>query len=205
MQVPLISGLTSLAAGTPGRLQGSRFALPPGFDSKAFASKWVEAGPGVVEAGQPQILAFANCQADGWAVYKVVDPKGKQIETEPELLVEGAAESAKTEEKAPKKARPVMVPFTRVVGKVQYVLMYRPKQLQTAVNQLFANQSRELVGKEVMGESAAANTSGDPGILTNEDLKRFGKNFSDEMPEGYLKPSNPSAPRPADAVELKLA
>jgi hypothetical protein len=195
MNIPQVEGLTALAGPANVRMTGSKFSLPPSFDSTKFASKWEEQGPRVIEAQQPQVLAFANCSADGWQVFKV--------------LKVGTGEPADPAEAKPgdleQKRLPQMVPYTRAVGKAVYILMYRPKALQEAVNVLYANQSREIVGREVMGESAAANQSGDPGILTNEDLRKFGKDFSDEMPTGYLPKAVPSARKPAEAVELQLA
>ena len=196
MNIPSVAGLTSLTGPTNVRMSGSKFALPPSFDATKFASKWVEQGPNVIEAQQPQVLDFANCQADGWAVFKVL-----KVATAEVPVVEGE-DSEKTEK--PKKT-PQLIPYTRAVGKAVYVLLFRPKALQQAVNVLYANQSRDIVGREVMGESNSLNAANDPGILTNQDLARFGKNFADEMPDGYLPKTNPSAQKPAEATELQLA
>lgn len=194
MTLPQVAGLTSLEGPANARMSGSKFALPPSFDATKWASKWVEQGPNVIEAQQPQVLDFANCQADGWAVFKSLKVGDKS---------EADLADAKPGDKP--KAGPNMVPYTRAVGKTVYVLLFRPKALQQAVNILYANQSRDMVGREVMGESSAANISGDHGILTNQDLKRFGKNFGDEAPQGYLPKTDPSARKPAEATELHLA
>ena len=199
MNILQIDGLTALTGSSNVRMSGSKFALPPSFDPTKFASKWVEQGPNVIEAQQPQVLDFANCAADGWQVFKVLKVAPGEV-SEPV-----SADAKPGDEKAEGKRTPQLVPCTRAVGKAIYVLLFRPKALQEAVNILYANQSREIVGREVMGESAAANQSGDHGILTNQDLARFGKNFSDEMPEGYLPKAVPSARKPAEAVELQLA
>ncbi len=68
--LPSVEGLTVLD--TPrvnGGGAGNRFALPPGFDEKKFASRWALDGPEVQEAQQPEVLAYANAKAQGWSVW----------------------------------------------------------------------------------------------------------------------------------------
>lgn len=165
---PLVEGLTALETGTfhRGRLAGSKFALPPGFDANKYASKWVTDGPEVIEASQDQILESAGCKAQGWAVYKTTKTAGTGKEGD----------------------KPSFVPVTRIVGKVTYVLLYRPKALQVAVNKIYADQSRILTGAEVRGETNSANINGDAGVLTNADLARM-QRFNETDPGGSYIPT----------------
>jgi len=189
----LVEGLTELSGPRRQRLAGSKFALPPGFDSKKFSSKWVERGPGVQEAEQPTVLEFANVQAQGWTVYKTID--STYTPPEPEV------EEGEGEAKPKRKAAPRMVPFTRAVGKAVYVLMFRPKALQVAVNALYAGQSRAIVDRELLGHTNAVNEGNDPGMLTAADLRNRSRDLGDE-PEGYI-PARPAV-KPAEAVELHI-
>lgn len=190
----LIEGLTALEGPVAGTVTAHRFSLPAGFDSTRFASKWVEDGPEVMEAAQPQILAIANVKADGWAVYKVLDKKA--TDAQPDLVDDKSA-------KIPKP--PVRVAYTRVVGKKIFVLLFRPKVLQKAVNAIHADTSRILVNQEVRGERATANENGDEGILTNADLQRHGKQFVEDEGASYLPPVSGGQPtRLAHAQELNV-
>lgn len=180
----IIEGLTRIEGPSSGRdrMAGSKFALVPGFDSNRYASAWIEEGPQVQEAMQEVYLESEGVKAQGWQVHKIAklgkDPKDK----------------------------PEMVPCTRAIGKAVYVLMFRPKQLQRALNILYANQSRKLVQQELKGETAAANESGDPGIITNADLSRFSKETTDEDGAPYLKTTPLTGARnPQEATELNLA
>lgn len=194
-----IEGLTAIESGSKNTgMQGSKFALPPSFDASKYASKWVEQGPNVIEAQQPTVFVSAGVQAEGWQVFKQL----KAGQTIPEPPKEGELPLAD----AKKPARPVMEPVTRVVGKMVFVLLFRPKRLQEVVNIIHANESREIVQREVGGQTNAANTTGDHGILTAADMAQFRRQFPDEVEPGndYLK-TTPLATRPAEAVELNLA
>jgi len=208
MKIPQVEGLTMLEGPVQQRMAGSRFALPPSFDSTKYASKWVEQGAGVLEAQQSTVLAFAGCEAQGWVVFKVLKV-GDNLTSSPENLApakQEGEESSETEIDSkvdkPKPARkPTMVPYTRAVGKAVYVLMFRPKALQQAINVLYAGQSREIVHRELIGETSAANTGNDPGIITNADLRKHSRDMGDES-EGYIPPARGQTPR--EAVELNI-
>lgn len=192
MNLEGIEGLTALDSGTQyNPLAGSKFALPPGFDTKRWASKWVEEGPQVTEAQQPTILQSAGVQAAGWQVYKQAKfptPTPKK-EGDPELNLDDT-----------KRKVPILEKVTRAAGKVIYVLMVRPKQLQQVVNVIHANESRTLVSREVAGETNASNVNNDHGIVTATNKKVF----REEDTEGYLK-TTPLNQTPTQAVELNLA
>jgi len=47
-----------------------RLDLPPDFDSKRWACKWVKKGVGVERALQPTHILGTNLRAPGWALYK---------------------------------------------------------------------------------------------------------------------------------------
>lgn len=200
-RVELVEGLTALDASEHRNpLSNSKFALPPGFPAHQCASKWELEGNSVIEAQQPTVLEGAGVKAAGWAVYMQIVP-GQRIVTDEEKPKEGE----------PKK--PAFVPkrevVKRVVGKNTYVLMFRPKKLQAAVNAIHGNTSRRIVVSELRGETNAANTSGDRGILTNEQLVRAMKKAGgdpdgDTLPPEYMLPTNPVPDHPDRASELNL-
>ncbi len=186
-----IEGLTALEGGIHANpLAGSKFALPPSFDTNRWASKWVEQGPNVIEAQQPTALVSAGVSAAGWQVYKQV--KARKAGQEGELPLEGEKKRVETE----------MV--TRAVGKSVFVLMFRPKQLQQVVNIIHANESRTIVAREVEGDTNASNVNNDQGILTARDMARNKKVTREEDGDGYLK-TTPLSVKPEQAVELNLA
>lgn len=96
-------------------------------------------------------------------------------------------------------------PYKRSIGKTTYVLLMRPRALQQAVNQIYANQSRTITNGEVEGDSTAVNANSDPGILSNSDIKQFDRLTRDQENAGggYLKGVGGN-PDPQKAVELNL-
>lgn len=196
IKVPDIAGLSKLEGPSIDlRNTGSKFVLPPSFDPKKWSAKWVPDGPEVIEAQQEQILEFAGVKAQGWSVFKVMKPGQKLASAK---KGEGDAE-AKDDEKS----KPEMIPYTRAVGKTIYVLMYRPKSLQTAINAMYANQSTDLVNGELQGVTSQVNEGEDPGILTNADLRRAQRMEEDPEVQAYF--SRQRAEHPDRAVELNLA
>ncbi len=198
-----IEGLTKLEG--PVRIQNaqSRFALPPGFDATKWASKWVFDGPEIAEAQQDKVLAYANVKAQGWAVWKT---KAPYTEEEQETIARINSKDKPTQEdkialNKLESARK-QIPCTRVVGKQKFVLMYRPKALQQAINRIHAASSRALVNQELLGDTNQANQANDPGILTNHDLRRFSKDITGEEPQ--ILPTTFAGNRPDDATTIKL-
>lgn len=97
-------------------------------------------------------------------------------------------------------------PYERVIGKKTFVLLFRPRLLQKAVNAIYADESRRLVNLEVAGETNAVNVAGDPGILTNADLRRFGKHLEPDEGASYLPPNaggQPTRLQEAATIELQ--
>lgn len=92
-------------------------------------------------------------------------------------------------------------PYTRVLGKYKFVLMFRPKALQDAVMQAYAAESRARVNLELLGKTNNANVEGDPGILSGDDLRRVHK-LSGENEE--ILPPTLVGQKPSDAANLKL-
>lgn len=83
-------------------------------------------------------------------------------------------------------------------GKKRYVLMCRPKKVQKAMNALYGNVSKQMINREVKGESVAGESNQDPGILTEETLKRVA---GGSLAEESIQPLN-TAPdeEPSPAV-----
>lgn len=174
-----------------------------------MSSKWVEDGPEIIEAGTPQVIESAGVQAEGWKVYQVIDREKTEAQNE-KIVLEFEAAQAELGDKADRKAKPKMGPpvrnaYTRVVGKKKYVLMMRPKALQLAVNKIYADMSRVMVNQEVKGETASANEAHDPGVITNEDLRRMRRYEDPDPGEEYLAPSAGSQPtRLQEAQEIPV-
>lgn len=96
-------------------------------------------------------------------------------------------------------------PVARVVGKRKFVLMFRPKQLQKAINSIYADESRNRVNSEILGDTSVAKTemSSDPGILTNKDLQRVSRSHGEDAPSPIPK-SGGFVTNPNEASELQL-
>lgn len=154
-----IEGLTALTVDQDlTRMTGSKFALPPTFPTQSLASKWVVDGMEVIEAGQPQVLSHANCQAQGWTPFMVVDIEATKAQPVPKQI------AGKDPVAVP---APVMTPFSRVIGGKKYVLLFRPKALQRAINNIYADQSRSLVNRDLLGENTP-----EEGLITNAELRK---------------------------------
>jgi hypothetical protein len=70
--------------------------------------------------------------------------------------------------KAETKDKPTVVAGS---GNKKFVLMCRPLGVQKQVNALYGNVSKQLISREVRGETAAGEAVTDSGILTNDRLK----------------------------------
>lgn len=182
-----IDGLTALDKDeTKAIISGGRFALPAGFPAN-MSSMWQPEGPSVMEAQQPEMLQFAGVKAAGWTVFKSLTPATKE-----DLALD-------------KDAKPKILPYKRSIGKTTYILLMRPRALQQAVNQIYANQSRTIVNAEVDGDSNSVNANSDPGILSNADIRQFDKLTRDQENAGggYLKGVG-GMQNPNEAVELHV-
>lgn len=188
MAIPLVEGLTRIEGPIDKkRLQGTPFALPAGFPTDKYAAMWQQKGNAVAESQLPTYIESIGAQAEGWQVYKVLK------NTKP-ILSDNAT---KEEIEAHKKWVPVWEPVERILKSGALVLMFRPLALQNALNQIYANQSREMTGGEIDGNSRPS----DPGVLTNRDLREHFRNDREaDEATGYLKP-NPIA-RPTEAATL---
>lgn len=95
-------------------------------------------------------------------------------------------------------------PCERTVGKRKYILLCRPLELQRAVNTIYGSQSRALANGELKGETNHANPAGDPGMLTNADLRALNRKDGVEGDDfGYL-PSIPVSVKPQQAAEIPV-
>lgn len=137
---------------------GGPLALPQGFDTKAHAAGWFKEGPSAEAATQRQFLTGTQrVTADGYVVWK--DSPGD-----------------------PTKGKPYKVTLQSGV----YVLMYRPRDIQNAVNAIFGNVGKEMLAQERRGETLGG-IPVQPGMLNEERLaKTIGREaLSDE--EGDVK------------------
>lgn len=203
-----LKGFSLIEGNTPINLASGPFAIPAGFPVETMSAKWVEDGMGVQEARQPETLAFVGLRAEGWELYKVVDTEAMNLEKirlaeEAEKETSGDKKLAPTK---PKSVQPMFKNFTRVVGKRLFVLMMRSKQLQQSINIIYANQSRELVTRELQGDTSQVMGEDRGGILTNRDLtKMVGREDSKGAPteeEAYLKQTPMPDPSEADTLRV---
>lgn len=192
MNISGIEGLTVIEGPIRrDRMEGTVFALPPGFPTDKYSARWEIKGHAVNEAMQPTAIESIGAMADGWQIYKILkNPKKK-------LTPEQFKALSKKDQEDYSENVPEFETFERTLGNKVLVLMFRPKALQQALNIAYANQSRILVGEEVDGNKNSVSDD-HQGILTNRDLKRFGINEGDE--QGYLK-TTPIA-RPTEAATL---
>lgn len=190
MAFPLVEGLIKLEGPiNRSRLQNTPFSLPVGFPTDRYAAKWEQKGNAVVESQQPQYIESIGAQAEGWQIYKTLK-NPRQTLTEEQL-----SKLSPKDQLAYKGYVPEWEICERVIRSGTLVLMFRPLALQKALNIVYANQSRTMVGGEIDGDV----TPSDPGIMTNRDLRRHFKADGEED-TGYLKPT-PIA-RPTEAAEL---
>lgn len=184
---------------------GSVFSLPPQFDTKRFASKWAQEGHRTAEAQQDQVLLNANAKAAGWQIFKIeneaktarlieqhYDKALEEQETEYQRLLDLVSDKDKPKVKKPalKLPPPVMEAFTRPVSGRVWVLMFRPKNLQVAINKIYADTSRVLVNRTIDGD-----VSQDEGTLTSRDLKKV---YQVESENAFPPPSAGGQPTRID-------
>ena len=192
-----IEGLTLLSQpGLPNsaRMLGNKFSLPANFPREQFSTLWAEEGNHAIEMQQDEYIESTGHKAVGWQIY--LEPK---ITFEEEEVTDEKTGKT-TKKKVPQKAE--KAPVIRVVGKKKFVLMIRPRNLQRAVNDLYARASRQMVNQELKGETNRSNVGNDPAILTNEDLRRANKLTGDD--EVTLLPMAGGTKSPADSVYADL-
>lgn len=142
-----------------GKNLGGDFRLPEGFDSRNFVGSFVDE-KGVLQATQRQVLANIARTADGWALWKFPDT---YEEYDP----------------VTKKTKEVPHPNAGQTHKVTtlngacYVLMFRDRGVQEAVNFAYGEASRSRLDAEAYGETVAGNAPDDTGVLTEERLNQI--------------------------------
>jgi len=191
-----IEGLSFLSVGEKSnKLSGSKFALPPGFPAHAYASRWVEDGPAILEARQDEYMPGGLYKAKGWDVW-LHDPDATKVVKKEEEVPEGG-------DALPPK-RPKLKPYSRTIGKRVYVLLCRPKSLQQAVNRIYADESRRRCGAVLSGEVNPVAGEDDPhGLVTEHQLSRVGRER--DPGEEYMRPTAGSQPtRVHEATSLQL-
>lgn len=201
--LPEVEGLSTLTTAQTSNGQiGDKFSTPPSFDKKKFASRWVIDGPEVQEAQQDEVLSYANARAQGWAVYQ--QDMSYTVDEQIRLDEFSKKEKLSTEEQKEKRQienNRKKLPYKRIVGKHAFILMFRPINLQKAVNQCYAAESRARVNLEITGETNSANEGADPGVLSNADLRKFGK-LTGEQDETL--PTTHVGPKADNATDLNL-
>lgn len=133
-------------------------STPAEFDNARFAAAWYKEGSEVLQAQGRQFLTGTNYSAEGWAVWK--------FPNEIEVPSEKEGEKPK-KEKHPMAGQPHKVPLTGGI----YMLMFRPAEVQHAVNVAYGRVSRDRIKRELQGESVAGSARAN-GMLTDRELTR---------------------------------
>lgn len=72
----------------------------------------------------------------------------------------------------------------------EYILMVRPKDIQTAVNALYGNLGKQMAQQEVEGTTVANQDLQDPGMLPVNRLRKLGvETEADELPANQFAPT----------------
>lgn len=80
-------------------------------------------------------------------------------------------------------------PYKRTLGSGTYILMFRPKALQAAVNALHGNTSRMRLSDEVLGTTIAGeNPAAAEGLLNHTQLSSLG--LREDLSDGAVLPLN---------------
>lgn len=117
--------------------------LPVGFDSKLHAAKWVKTGPLVAAAQEREhLVGTNNVTADGWQVWK----DGKNA-------VDGK-------------------PYKVALQSGEHTLLFRPREIQDAVNAIYGNIGKERMQQERRGETTGGIPTSDAGMLSDDRLSR---------------------------------
>lgn len=74
MGIQIISRPLAALGETPGPLN-----LPPDFDRKKYAAKWVKEGPAVAAAAERQWIPGTQATADGWEVWRNAENKPHKV------------------------------------------------------------------------------------------------------------------------------
>lgn len=162
---------------------GGRFAVPLEFDQSRNASAFYPEGNESFARQQDEIIQGTSLIAEGWKVWKY--PECSSI---PELDDEGNQKKDETGRKIfckhPNAGRPHKVPPLDRDG-VVYVLHYRSLEVQNQVNQVYGDLSREAMVNEIRGETIGGTAPDDPGMLSDQVLKReIGKEQEIEQLDG---------------------
>lgn len=143
---------------------GGRFALPPEFDSKRFASSFAVEGNEAEAMMEDQQVIGTGWVSDGWRPWKFPANKLKPTRDE-----DG-------EVKKDEKGKSILDPHPNA-GKVHkvksleregptYVLMCRPIEVQNQVNEAYGLVSIDNMAAEARGDTIAGDSpTKDPGML----------------------------------------
>lgn len=167
-QDPRFNLLTTRAGHASGENLGGKFALPPEFESHRYASAFVLEGQEVLARQAPQPVLGTELISDGWTVWKYPGKLEKTEEGKKSKKNRGVPE-LKAGSEHPLAGQP-----HKVVGDKlgeNYVLMFRPIEIQRQVNLAYGETSRLATVAEVRGETLQplVNT---PGMLTSKQLTR---------------------------------
>lgn len=126
------------------------------------------------EGHLPLPVEFDRTQFAGKWVFEGPNvEKAKSSEVIPSARMRAAGWSVWLDPKTKKECK-------RALNKTACILMFRPKELQKAINKLYANASRRRLIDELDGASTTRAMAGGSGLLDKEQLDRVGDRERDE-------------------------
>jgi hypothetical protein len=141
---------------------GGKFALPAEFDTNKHAGGFYAEGQEALAMQARQPITGSPYTADGWVIWRYPAERdtGRFNEKNEPIM-----------EKHPMAGQPHKVAGMK--PNENFVLMFRPRELQDQINHVYGLVSIDLMTAEIKGESLAADAGGDdPGMIPDTRLKR---------------------------------
>jgi hypothetical protein len=145
----------------------SSLLVPAEFDKEKYVGRWTFVGASAERARQVQRIQGTRHAVDGWEVFKY-PPDHK--------------EAGK--------------PCIRPLGDKQAILLFRPKELQHAVNAIHGNISRERMIAEHEGRTISGQPVRDGSMLNEKALRRYDPATEAADPPNYGFNAIPAAAKP---------
>ena len=138
-----------------GETHAGIFTLPANFDRQEHAAKWVKVGHSVAAAANREHLVGTSLTADGWEVWK--------------------------DGKTPATGVPHKIP----AASGEYILLFRSRKVQDAVNAIYGNVGKERMQQEKRGQTTGGVPITDNGMLGEERLSRATGESNEDEPVAF--------------------
>lgn len=166
----MVEGVRDL--GQLGVANQSHLLVPEEFDKTKYVGRWAFVGQSAERSRQPQRIQGTRYAVDGWDVWKY--PKGTK---------DGQEDVSDK-------------PCIRPLGGKQAILLFRSKTLQTAVNAIHGNISRERMIAEHEGRTISGQPVQDGSMLNEKALRRYDPATEAAEAPNYGFNAIPAASRP---------